>query len=88
MQLFWKHILEKNVPASKVLDFDGRITDLDTEIPMSSLEQALRIYQTVLYHYPQFRDQFFEAAAKILNHNYKALPTYTLIEDDDDDLPF
>lgn len=82
-----EHILEKKVPASKVLDFDGRITDLDAEIPISSLEQALRIYQTVLYHYPQYRDQFFEAAAKILNYNYKALPTYTLIEDDDD-LPF
>lgn len=54
---------------------------------MSSLEQALKIYQTVLYRYPQYRDQFFEAAAKVLNHNYKALPTDTPIEDNDD-LPF
>lgn len=82
-----EHIFEKSVPASKLLDFDGRVTDCDTEIPMQNLEKALRIYQAVLKNYSQYSDQFFEAATKILNRNYKAPPA-SPFDISDDDLPF
>lgn len=81
------HIFEKSVPASKLLDFDGRVIDCDTEIPMQNLEKALRIYQAVLSNYSQYSEQFFEAAAKILNRNYKAPPALPF-DVSDDDLPF
>lgn len=81
------HIFEKSVPASKLLDFDGRVIDCDTEIPMQNLEKALRIYQAVLSNYSQYSEQFFEAATKILNRNYKAPPVLPL-DVSDDDLPF
>lgn len=82
------HIFEKSVPASKLLDFDGRVIDCDTEIPMQNLEKALRIYQAVLSNYSQYSEQFFEAAAKILNRNYKAPPALPFDIDDDGELPF
>lgn len=84
-----EHIFEKSIPATKILDFDGRVTDGDMEIPMQSLENALKIYESVLKNYSQYSDQFFEAAAKILNRNYKAPPTLPAnLADDDGDLPF
>lgn len=82
------HIFEKSVPASKLLDYDGRVIDCDTEIPMQNLEKALRIYQAVLSNYSQYSEQFFEAAAKILNRNYKAPPALPYDVDDDGELPF
>lgn len=78
------HIFEKSVPASKLLDFDGRVTDNDAEIPMQNLENALKVYQAVLKDYSQYSDQFFEAATKILNRNYKA----PLDLENDGELPF
>ena len=81
------HLFEKSVPASKLLDFDGRVIDCDTEIPMQNLEKALRIYQAVLSNYSQYSEQFFEAATKILNRNYKAPPALPF-DVSDDDLPF
>lgn len=84
-----EHIFEKSVPASELLDFDGRIADCATEIPIQNLENALRVYQVVLKNYSQYNEQFFEAATKILNRNYKALPLASIDSiDDDDELPF
>ena len=82
------HIFEKSIPASKLLDFDGRVNDCDVEIPMRNLEKALRVYQTVLSNYSQYSERFFEAAAKILNRNYKAPPALPFDVDDDGELPF
>jgi len=80
------HIFESSVPATKVLDFDGRVADADAEIPIKNLENALSIYQRVLSNYSQYSEQFFEAAAKILNRNYVEPKVFTDINDDD--LPF
>lgn len=80
------HIFETSVPASKVLDFDGRVTDADAEIPIKNLENALAIYQRVLSNYSKYSEQFFEVAAKILNRNYVEPKVFTDINDDD--LPF
>lgn len=82
------HIFEKSVPASNIIDFDGRITDGDAEIPMKNLENALRVYQTVLKNYSQYNDQFFEAATKILNRNYKTFPSSSNDFIEEDELPF
>lgn len=78
------HIFEKSVPASKLLDFDGRVMDCDAEIPIQNLEKALRIYQAVLNNYAQYSEQFFEASAKVLNRNYKA----SFDADDNGEIPF
>ena len=83
------HIFEKSIPASKLLDLDGRVADCDVEIPMQNLEKALRAYQLVLKNYSQYSEQFFEAAARILNRNYKAPTTLPVdFADDDGELPF
>ena len=71
-----------------LLDFDGRINDYDREIPMQNFEKALRIYEAVLSKYPQYSEQFFEAAAKILNRNYQTPMTFSYDADDDGELPF
>ena len=80
------HIFETSLPPSKILDFDGRITDEGAEIPIKNLENALFIYQCILSNYPQYIEQFFEASAKILNRNYIAPKAFIDIKDDD--LPF
>lgn len=80
------HILEQSVPAIQILDFDGRVSNGDVEIPLKSLEKALEVYQKVLSSYPQYNEQFFEAATKILNRNYIS-PKYTS-SNGDDLLPF
>lgn len=76
------HIFEKSVPATKILDFDGRVIDGDVEIPLKNLENALEIYQKVLDNYLQYREQFFEAVAKILNRNYVP-PKFTSMNDNE-----
>lgn len=80
------HIFESSVPASKILDLDGRIVDTDMEIPIKNLEKALSIYQHILNNYSQFNEQFFEAVAKILNRNY--VEPSLLMDTNDVNLPF
>lgn len=83
------HIFERTVPATKVLDLDGRVANGEAEIPMHCLENVLRLYQAVLKNYSQYSDQFFEAAAKVLNKNYRVPPIEFLsLDDDDTQLPF
>ena len=83
------HIFERTVPATKVLDLDGRVANGEAEIPMHCLENVLRLYQAVLKNYSQYSDQFFEAAAKVLNKNYRVPPSEFLsLDDDDSQLPF
>ena len=79
------HIFEKSVSATKIFAFDGRISDGNIEIPLKNLESAFELYQKVITNYPQYQEQFFEAASKILNQNYVA-PNFFDIKDDD--LPF
>lgn len=80
------HIFERSVPATRILDLDGRLVDADAEIPLKNLENALSIYQRVLSNYSQYSGQFFEAAAKILNRNY--IEPKSIMDLDEDNLPF
>ncbi len=85
----FEHLFEESIPASVLLNFDGRVTDGDIEIPMQSLEKVLKVYKAVLKNYPQYCDQFYEAAAKVLNRNYyKPSPSPFDIIDENGDLPF
>lgn len=79
-----KHIFEKSVPASEILDLDGRIKDDEAAIPIEKLEAALKIYQEVIKKYPGYCDQFLEATARILNKNYVSPP----VDIDEGELPF
>lgn len=77
------HLFEKAIPASIVFDFDGRIFDDETSIPIKNLERALNIYKSIVSRYPDFISQFFIAVAQILNRNYVPIKS-----SNDDDLPF
>lgn len=79
------HIFECSIPAFRVLDLDGRIAD-DTGIPMKNVEAALKIYEEILKRYPDYIEQFYAAAAIIINRSYQS-PTQ-IFENLDDDLPF
>lgn len=79
------HIFECSIPSLLVLDLDGRIAD-DAGIPMKNVEAALKIYEDILKHYPDYIEQFYAATAIIINRSYQA-PTNTF-ENLDDDFPF
>lgn len=79
------HIFECSIPAFRVLDLDGRLAD-DTGIPMKNVEAALRLYEDILKKYPDYIEQFYTAAAVIINRSYQA-PMQTF-ENSDEDLPF
>lgn len=78
-----RHLFETSIPATKTLGLDARLVDGDAEIPIKNLENALELYQKVLSNYSQYSDQFFEAAAKVLNQNYIEPKN-----NEEDDLPF
>ena len=77
-----KYIFETTIPASSILDHDGRVVDLDAEVPMENFEKVLQIYKTVQQKYPQYIEQFFEAVAKILNNNYDPSLNSNNLEDE------
>lgn len=80
-----EHIFESSIPAFRVLDLDGRLAD-DKSIPMKNVEATVRLYEDVLKKYPDYIEQFYNAAAVIINRSYKA--PINAFEDVDDDLPF
>ena len=81
-----EHMFEKDIPAATVFELDNRIENGNMEIPINRLEEALKLYNEISEHYPDYIDQFYEAVAKILNRNiqYSTMP-YII---NDDDLPF
>lgn len=79
------HIFECSIPAFRVLDLDGRLAD-DKGIPMKNVEAALRLYENILKKHPNYIEQFYNAAAVIINRSYKA--PINAFDDIDDDLPF
>ena len=80
-----EHIFEQSIPASSVLDLDGRLVE-DTGIPMKKVEAALRLYEDILNRYPDYMEQFYTACAAIINRSYQAQPI--TFENLDEDLPF
>lgn len=79
------HVFEKFISASKILDLDGRIAD-ETSISMKKIESAYHLYEHILKNYPDYIEQFYTAAAAIMNRSYKS-PIVSL-DVSDEDLPF
>ena len=78
------HIFEVSVPADKILDLDGRVTN-GVSIPTTALENALSLYEEIQKKLPEYLPQFYNATTLIINRNY--IETQ-VIQEDDDQLPF
>ena len=60
---------------------------LDTYVcDVSDMNQVNKVCEDVLKKYPDYIEQFYNAAAVIINRSYKA--PINAFEDVDDDLPF
>lgn len=78
------HILEKSIPAQTVFDVDDRIKEGNVNIPIMSLEKALKLYLDIKNQHADYIQQFYFAVAGILNQNCQCLTGIS----DDEDLPF
>ena len=78
------NLFESAIPADKVLGLDDRITN-GVPIPMSSLEDALSLYEEIRQKLPDYLPQFYSAAATIINGNYIEPQ---VISSEEYDLPF
>ena len=80
------HVFDQSVPAYNVLSLDDRIANGSVNIPIVTLERAMRLHDDIKAKYPDFINQFYSTSANIINRNYIA-PSLD-VNDDDDDLPF
>ena len=78
------HILEKSIPAQTVFDVDDRIKEGNVNIPIMSLEKALKLYLDIKNQHADYIQQFYFAVAGISNQNCQCLTGIS----DDKDLPF
>ncbi len=78
------NLFESAIPADKILGLDDRVTN-GVPIPMSSLEDALSLYEEIRQKLPDFLPQFYSAAATIINGNYVEPQ---VISAEEDELPF
>lgn len=79
-----QHIFEQSVPATDIFPMDEWITNGEMQIPMSALEQALVLHDEIMDKYPDYLQQFYSTAARILNKNYR-VPDWVI---NPDDIPF
>ncbi len=79
-----QHMFELELPASLLLNVDGRITDRESQIPMSSIDQAIGLYTDVREMFPSYLPQFYSAVAATLNQNFEEF----VYVDHDEQLPF
>ena len=78
------HLFEESVSAQDAL-VGIDLENGEVEIPISNLQKAQKVYEEILQEFPQFLPQFYLAAVKIFNRNFKVnLSTF----DDDGDIPF
>ncbi len=77
------HLLDKAIPASKLLNANPGIKDDDAEIPINEVEKAVKLYESIKANYPELLNQLFEASAKILNNNFVVSQSVS-----EDELPF
>ena len=78
-----QHIFEQELPASILLNIDGRITDCECKIPMCAIDQVIGLYTDIRKMYPSYLPQFYSAVAVTLNQNFEEF-----VNVDDDPLPF
>lgn len=64
------YLLDKTIPATKLLSANSGVKDDDAEIPINDVEKAVKLYENIKTNHPELLNQLFEASAKILNNNY------------------
>lgn len=80
-----QHIFEQELPASILLNIDGRITDCECKMPMCAIDQVIGLYTDIRKMYPSYLPQFYSAVAVTLNQNFEE---FMHVNDNDDQLPF
>ncbi|MGI6434975.1 MAG: PIN domain-containing protein [Syntrophomonadaceae bacterium] len=78
------NLFETAISAEKVLGLDDRVTS-EIPIPLSALEDALSLYEEIQQKLPDYLQQFYSAAATIMNTNYIEPQ---VIDVEDDEIPF
>lgn len=78
------HILENSVSAFTILDIDNRIKNGSVQIPMTSLENLLKLYIDIKNQYKDYIQPFYLAAISMFNQNCE----YSLDDILDEELPF
>ena len=70
-QVIFAHALEKEIPASVVLELDNRVEDGKAMVPLSELEAVDKLYKEIQRNLPDFVEQLYTAVAAIINRYYK-----------------
>ncbi len=78
-----EHIFDTTVQAFDILALDDRVTNGMVSISMSDVEEVIKLHDEIQTKYPDYIEQFYNAAASVINRNYIAPPV-----EDDNDLPF
>ncbi len=77
------HVFDLSIRATEVFAANSGVVDADSEIPIICLEKALSIYEEIKKSYPDYLEQFYSTAAKILNRNlFPAEDLYATLPDD------
>lgn len=79
------NLFETDIPASILLSLEDNIVN-EAPIPITSLQNALLLYEDIESKMSDYLPQFFSATMNIINTRYKEPQIDTDI--DDDDLPF
>lgn len=65
------HLFEQSIPATEVFGSNDHVSDGEIDIPISALEGAINLHNQIQQQYPGHIQQFYTAAANILNRNYR-----------------
>ncbi|MBQ6159549.1 MAG: DUF4935 domain-containing protein [Oscillospiraceae bacterium] len=87
-EVYHNHFFEKELAASLVFDLDGRFTDGSANISISSIEDAIEIYNKIKEK-PSYLRQFYTAIAAGFNKHYQKKEVFcNPFEEDGSELPF
>lgn len=86
-----QNYLISSIPASTVLGLDKRVQDTGYSIPTAAIDNAVKLYEDMLEKYPDYIEQFYSVAARMINQNYRwqnETSSDLELDDDDGELPF
>ena len=79
------YLFDVEIPASAILDLDDRITDTKCRIPMTAIDDIVKLYEEIKAQYPDYIEQFVLAAVHAINGHYHE---QSKADYSDDELPF
>lgn len=85
------YLFDVEIPASAILELDDRITDTKYRIPMTVLDDIVKLYEEIKVQYPDYIEQFVSAVVHAMNGNYREQSTtnsWNKVDYSDDELPF